>query len=103
MAMGYVVMSLIALGQGDRARELAKRAMLLDPDNLTLRYNFACGFVELKDTETALNLLGAVLEKDTLETVNWAKVDPDLDALRDHPRFKAMIEGAETRLAMAVG
>ena len=29
-------------------------AMLLDPDNLTLRYNFACGFVELKDTETAL-------------------------------------------------
>ena len=101
--MGYVVMSLIALGQGGRARELAKRAMLLDPDNLTMRYNFACGFVELKDTETALNLLGAVLEKDTLETVNWAKVDPDLDALRDHPRFKAMIEGAEKRLAMAAG
>jgi len=101
MAMGYVVMSLIALGQGDRARELAKRAMLLDPDNLTMRYNFACGFVELNDTETALNLLGAVLEKDTLETVNWAKVDPDLDALRDHPRFKAMIEGAEMRLATA--
>jgi adenylate cyclase len=101
MAMGYVVMSLIALGQGDRARELAKRAMLLDPDNLTMRYNFACGFVELKDTETALNLLGAVLEKDTLETVNWAKVDPDLDAMRDHPRFKAMIEGAEKRLATA--
>jgi adenylate cyclase len=103
MAMGYVVMSLIALGQGDRARELAKRAMLLDPDNLTMRYNFACGFVELKDTETALNLLGAVLEKDTLETVNWAKVDPDLDALRDHPRFKAMNEGAEKRLATAAG
>jgi adenylate cyclase len=103
MAMGYVVMSLIALGQGDRARELAKRAMLLDPDNLTMRYNFACGFVELKDAETALNLLGAVLEQDTLETVNWAKVDPDLDALRGHPRFKAMIEGAEKRLATAGG
>jgi adenylate cyclase len=103
MAMGYVVMSLIALGQGDRARELAKRAMLLDPDNLTMRYNFACGFVELKDAETALNLLGAVLEKDTLETVNWAKVDPDLDTLRGHPRFKAMIEGAEKRLATAGG
>ena len=103
MAMGYVVMSLIALGQGERARELAKRAMLLDPDNLTMRYNFACGFVELKDAETALNLLGAVLEKDTLETVNWAKVDPDLDALRDHPRFKAMIEGADKRLAAAGG
>jgi hypothetical protein len=31
--------------------------------------------------------------------VNWAKVDPDLDALRGHPRFRAMIEGAEQRLA----
>jgi adenylate cyclase len=66
-----------------------------------MRYNFACGFVALKDVETALNLLGAVLEKDTLETVNWAKVDPDLDALRDHPRFKVMLQGAEQRLAMA--
>ena len=44
-----------------------------------------------------------MLEKDTLETVNWAKVDPDLYALRDQPRFKAMIEGAEKRLAMAAG
>jgi hypothetical protein len=30
-------------------------------------------------------------------------VDPDLDALRGHPRFKAMIEGAEKRLATAGG
>jgi len=93
------VMALIALGQGERARELAKRAMLLDPDNLTMRYNFACGFVELHDVETALNLLETVLAKDTLETVNWAKVDPDLDTLRDHPRFRTMIEVAERRLA----
>jgi adenylate cyclase len=103
MALGYVVGALIALGQGDRARELAKRAMLLDPDNLTMRYNFACGFVELDDAETALNLLDTVLQQDTLETVNWAKVDPDLDALRDHPRFKAMLEGADKRLATTGG
>jgi hypothetical protein len=59
--------------------------------------------MELKDAETALNLLGAVLEKDTLETVNWAKGDPDLDALRHHPRFKAMLEGADKRLAATGG
>ncbi|MBK7904505.1 MAG: adenylate/guanylate cyclase domain-containing protein [Proteobacteria bacterium] len=99
MAMGYVVVALIALDQSERARELAKRAMLLDPDNLTMRYNFACSFLDLNDAETALNLLETVLAKDTLETVNWAKVDPDLDTLRDHPRFKAMIEGAGKRLA----
>jgi hypothetical protein len=39
-----------------------------------------------------------VLEKDTAETVNWAKVDPDLDAVREHPRFKAMLAKADARL-----
>ena len=43
LALGYVVMSLCTLGQAERAKDLAKRAMLLEPDNLTMRYNFACG------------------------------------------------------------
>jgi hypothetical protein len=30
--------------------------------------------------------------------LNHAKVDPDLDPLRDHPRFKAMVAAAEARL-----
>jgi adenylate cyclase len=101
MAMGYVVTALAGLGETGRAKELAKRAMLLDPDNLTMRYNFACGFVRLGELEMVLDLLGPVLEKDTAETVNWAKVDPDLDPIRDHPRFKAMIEQADVRLGVA--
>ena len=32
---------------------------------------------------------------------NHAKVDPDLDPLRDDPRFKAMVAAAEARLATA--
>ena len=34
MALGYVVVSLCILGETERAKDLAKRAMLLDPDNL---------------------------------------------------------------------
>ena len=37
----------LRLGEAERAKDLAKRAMLLDPDNLTMRYNFACGFAAL--------------------------------------------------------
>jgi hypothetical protein len=33
--------------------------------------------------------------------LDHTKVDPDLDPLRELPRFKAMIEAAERRLATA--
>jgi adenylate cyclase len=98
MAMGYTVIALADLGEGERARELAKRAMLLDPDNLTMLYNFGCSFARLRDFEMAIDVLGPVLEKDTAETVNWAKADPDLDGVREHPRFKAMLAKADARL-----
>jgi len=101
MAMGYVVVSLCVLGEAERAKDLAKRAMLLDPDNLTMRYNFACGFAALREFDVALDLLGPVFERDAAETVLWAKVDPDLDEVRDHPRFKDMIAQADVRLAIA--
>lgn len=99
MALGYVVVSLSVLGETERAKDLAKRAMLLDPDNLTMRYNFACGFVALREFEMALDLLGPVFERDAAETILWTKVDPDLDAVREHPRFKSMMEKADARLA----
>ena len=49
--------ALAGLGEAERAKELAKRAMLLDPDNLTMLYNFGCGFVRLRDFEMALDVL----------------------------------------------
>jgi len=99
-AMSNIVAALAALGETERAKEWAERAMLLDPDNLNMRYNFACTLVlELHDFEAALDLLEPLFEKVRIEAVNWAKADPDLDAIRDHPRFKAMMAAAEARLA----
>ncbi len=99
LALGYVVWSLCALGEAERAKDLAKRAMLLDPDNLTMLYNFGCAFTELGESDVALELLGPVFQRDAAETINWAKVDPDLDPLRENPRFKAMMAQADARLA----
>ena len=101
LALGYVVVSLCNLGEIERAKDLAKRAMLLDPDNLTMRYNFACGFAQIGDAQAALELLGPVFERDAAETVNWAKVDPDLNVVREDPRFTAMMAKADARLAAA--
>ena len=97
--MGFAVGALAALGEAERAKEWAERALLLDPDNLNLRYNFACAYVELREIEEALDLLDPLFKKTTIELVDHAKVDPDLDPIRDHPRFKAMLAAAEARLA----
>ena len=66
---------------------------------MTMRYNFACSAVGLKDTEAALELLGPVLQWANTGFLSHAKVDPDLDPIRDDPRFQAMLAKAEARLA----
>ena len=99
-AMSYAVGALAALGESERAQEWAARALLLDPDNLNLRYNFACALVvDLRAFDAALDMLEPAFEKLRIEAVNWTKTDPDLDLIRDHPRYKAMIAAAEARLA----
>ena len=101
-AMGFAVGALAVLGEAERAKEWAERAILLDPDNVNLRYNFACSLiVDLHDYETALDMLGPRFETMGIEVLNWVKADPDLDPIRDDPRFKAMFAAAEARLAQS--
>ena len=99
-AMAAMFTCLLGMGETERAKEWARRAVLIDPDNLIMRYNLACDLtINLRDFDTALEFLGPVLRKTGKENLQWTKSDPDLDPIRDDPRFKAMIEDAEKRLA----
>ena len=40
---GWGVGALAILGEAERAKEWINRALLIDPDNMHMRYNFACG------------------------------------------------------------
>jgi len=101
-AMGFGVVALVLLGETERAREWIKRALMIDPDNMNMRYNFACGLsTYAKDADGAIALLGPLSTKMSIGLLNHAKADPDLDPLREDPRFKAMIAAAEARLAAA--
>jgi adenylate cyclase len=100
-AMGSGAIALAALGEDERAKDWINRSMLIDPDNMNARYNFACSltsFGKNRDVDTALALLRPVFETLAAGFLNHAKADPDLDPLRNDPRFQAMIAAAETRL-----
>jgi len=99
-AMGHGANALAELGQRERAKEWMERALLVDPDNVTMRYNFGCALANhLNDKEAALEMLGPAFEKMGAGFINHAKVDPDFDCIRDDPRFKAMVATAEARVA----
>jgi len=102
-AMQVAVAALAELGEHDRAKDWMRRALLVDPDNLLTRYNFACTLAtSLADPEAALAMLKPALEGVTTDhLVKGAPNDPDFASLHDDPRFQAMVAAAEARLAAA--
>jgi adenylate cyclase len=99
-AMGHGALARAWLGQQESAKEWMERALLVDPDNLTMRYNFACTLANyINDKDAALEMLRPALERMGSGMINHAKVDPDFDKIRDDSRFKEMLATAERRLS----
>jgi adenylate cyclase len=100
--LAYSANALGALGEGERAKARMSRAMLIDPDNWNMRYNFACTLsMYLQDTDAALEILESLLDTATGSLLDYIKDDPDLDSLHDNPRYVAMVAATEARLAAA--
>jgi adenylate cyclase len=95
--------ALMRLGEQERAREWVHRAILLDPDNLNMRYNVACALVaEFEEREEAIEVLKPFFDR--INSTIWMRhvdADPDLDAIRDDPRFQQMLTAAKSRLGLA--
>ena len=98
---GWGVGALAVLGEAERAREWINRALLIDPDNIHMRYNFACGLAsDRKGPEAALELLGPVFAKISMSLLNHAKIDPDL---RSAPRRSPLPSHDRRRRSAAGG
>ncbi|HSR00376.1 MAG TPA: TIR domain-containing protein [Sphingomicrobium sp.] len=99
-AISFGVSALAALGEQDRAREWMERALLIDPDNLNMRYNFACALArDLSDPDAAIHMLDSALSR-VKGSIGNAEFDPDLESIRDDPRFRKIIAAAKQRLGL---
>lgn len=97
-ALSFGLGALACLGQTERAKEWARRALLLDPDNLNMRYNIACAFiVDLHEIESGLDILEPVMSRFGKDRLDHAAADPDFASVRDHPRFQKMLADARAR------
>lgn len=83
---------LAALGELDRAKEWAGRAVAIDPDDRLAKYNVACFYSLEGEADRAIDVLVELLPRATHETKRWVKYDSDLDPIRSHPRFPIVLE-----------
>jgi adenylate cyclase len=101
-ALASGAQGLLMLGEEERAFDWIRRALLLDPDNLVMRYNLACTLAAGSSTrDQAFDLLGPFFERvNSASHMRHIEVDPDVDPIRDDPRFKTMFGDARQRIGM---
>jgi tetratricopeptide (TPR) repeat protein len=80
--------ALMGIGQMDKALDWVRRALAIDPSDPATLYNVGCFYAQAGRTDDALDCL----EKAALSR-SWLQNDTELDPIRDHPRFQALLRG----------
>ena len=83
---------LAALGELNRAKEWAARALAIGPNDGLAQYNVACFYSLVGEHERAIDLLLELLPRATRERKTWVKHDSDFNPIRSHPRFAKVLE-----------
>jgi tetratricopeptide (TPR) repeat protein len=82
---------LVALGEREKGLEWARRAQEIAPGESMLLYNLGCIYSLAGEIEEALDCLERAAAHG-LTQKGWYEHDSNLDPLRQHPRFKALLE-----------
>jgi adenylate cyclase len=83
---------LIDAGRVEEGLAMIARLLQLSPNDGTALYNAACAYARGGMTDQALDLLEKRLAQGWIN-LDWLANDSDLDSVRNHPRFRAMLAG----------
>ena len=78
-------------GEVEKALDYAERSLAIDPDDAMLLYNVACTYSLLGKKEEAIACIERAVDKG-FGHKEWLDHDPDLNPLRDDPRFMSIAE-----------
>jgi adenylate cyclase len=83
--------AVIRLGDKERSKRWCEQAMQLAPNDPLVLYNAACNLALLGESERALDGLERAIEAG-VAVGDWIKHDPNVESLRSHPRFQAIVK-----------
>jgi serine/threonine protein kinase/Tfp pilus assembly protein PilF len=83
--------ALCQLGERKRGLEWADRALRMEPDDSSVLYNVACVYSNLGELEKAIDCLEKSITSG-MGQKEWIENDSDLNPLRNHPRFQALLK-----------
>ncbi len=83
--------ALCQLGQREKSAEWARQALAMEPEDPGVLYNVGCVYSLLGRLEESVDCLEKALDKGYADK-DWLLYDSDLNAVRDHPRFQALLK-----------
>ena len=86
--------TLVKLGEREEGLKWAEKSLAIESNNPLLIYNLACIFSLVGEIEKAIDYFEQAINSGYTNYA-WVKTDMDLDPLRSHPRFQALIEKLE--------
>ncbi len=81
----------ISLGEKELGLAWAERISAAHPQETMTLYGVACAYALLGQTEKAIECMEEAIRFGTIQK-KWLEHDPDLRSIRDHPRFKALLD-----------
>ena len=79
-----------------------ERALAIDPDDTHIKYNAACMWAQLGEIEQSLDLLQIWASHVGRENKDWMLADPDLDPIREHPRYAKLLDLLDSNISERV-